>query len=65
MSNYAFTTQPQIRKAFWQGFPLGKAVYNSAPDDYKAIVRCEFVEFVDMLERDSLISESLAREVTL
>ena len=65
MSNYAFTTQPQIRKAFWQGFPEYKKVSGWTQNDYKALIRCEFVEFVDMLERDSLISESLAREVTL
>ena len=62
---YEFTTQKQIRSAFWQGFPEYQKVSGWTQNDYKTLIRCEFVEFVDMLERDSLISESLANKTTL
>jgi len=63
--NYEFTTQPEVRKAFWQGFPEYKQVSGWTQNDYKALIRCEFVLFVEMLARDGLISEHLARRVTL
>jgi hypothetical protein len=63
--NYAFTTQPQIRKAFWQGLDNHQPVSGWSQNDYKTIIRCEFVEFVDRLRRDELISECLAKRVTL
>jgi hypothetical protein len=62
---YEFTTQKQIRAAFWQGFPEYQKVSGWTQNDYKTLIRCEFVEFVDMLERDFLISESLANKTTL
>ena len=62
---YEFTTQKQIRAAFWQGVPKYQKISGWTQNDYKTLIRCEFVEFVDMLERDSLISESLANKTTL
>ena len=62
--NYTFTTQPEIRKAFWQGLNR-KPVSGWTQNDYKPLIRCEFVEFVDRLRRDELISECLAKRVTL
>jgi hypothetical protein len=56
------TTQKQIRAAFWQRFPnVKRQPQNDLPTD----IRCEFVDFVDMLARDGQISESLAARVTL
>lgn len=64
MSNYTYTTQPQVRAAFWQGWPEGFR-RGKLHNEYNATVRSEFVEFVDMLEKDGQISEALAQRVTL
>lgn len=61
---HAFTTQGQVRKAFWQGAP-GVIRKRLANGDYPTDTRCEFVDFVDMLARDGHISEDLAKRVTL
>lgn len=62
-----FTTQAQVRAAFWQGNEHLRPHYrvSKRQNDYTATVRSEFVEFVDMLVRDGHISEGLAQEVTL
>lgn len=70
MSHYSMTTQPQVRAAFWQGFPAGhpwrrKVRTRGRVADYCTDCRCEFVDFVDMLARDGQISEALAARVTL
>lgn len=58
------TTQKQIRAAFWQGFTAEqKRGYKRGTN--AATIRCEFVDFVDMLARDGQISENLAQRVTL
>ena len=63
---YSMTTQSQVRAAFWQGFPPGH-VYRKrlSNGDHCTDCRVEFVDFVDMLARDGLISESLAGRFTL
>lgn len=61
---YAFTTQPQIREAFWLRVPATWRKRNSY-GDYYTDCRCEFVDFVDMLQKDGHISEALASRVTL
>lgn len=62
-----FTTEGQVRKAFWQGNEHLRSQYrrNKRQNDYNATIRSEFVEFVDMLARDGFINESLAQTVTL
>ena len=64
---YAFTTQKQIRTAFWQGLPHLRSQYKCGrtQNEYNATIRCEFVEFIDMLQKDAIISESLANRATL
>ena len=63
---YDFTTQAQVRSAFWQGNKhLKHFVKSKTQNEYNATVRSEFVEFVDMLERNNHICEKLANEVTL
>ena len=63
---YDFTTQAQVRKAFWQGSEhLKHYVKSKTQNEYNATIISEFVEFVDMLERNDHISEKLANEVTL
>ena len=63
---YAYTTQPQVRAAFWDECPprfqrQGRKTQNEYPAD----VRMSFIDFVDSLYRDGQISEALARRVTL
>lgn len=64
MSTYTFTTEKQVRAAFWQGSEHLRA-RGKRQNDYSAEIRQEWVEFVDMLARDGHISESLANRVTL
>ena len=62
-----YTTQKQVRAAFWQGNAHLRAAFKRGKkqNDYSATIRCEFVEFVDMLVRDGHINEALAQRVTL
>ncbi len=59
------TTQREIRRAFWQGFPKGTRRRGRRQNDYNATIRSEWCEFVDMLTRDGIITEALAQRVTL
>ncbi len=61
----AYTTQAQVRAAFWQGWEGRPRPKKLRSGDYPVDARVEFVDFVDMLVRDGLISESLAQRVTL
>lgn len=64
-----YTTQVQIRKAFWQAYPDADrrmiTDYRGRGKMYKTDTRSLFVDFVDMLERDGQISQELAERVTL
>lgn len=77
---YNLTTQAAVRSAFWESFPrfkrrmipagrsprTGRLLYRVATqNEYPATVRCAFVEYVDSLSRDGVISASLADSVTL
>jgi hypothetical protein len=67
-TSVGFTTQRQIRHAFWLTFSV-----NGCPREYRgktqnelpADVRQAFVEFVDYLAREGTISPALAARVTL
>ncbi len=61
-------TESEVRAAFWQGMPSHiRASFKRGKrqNEYDATIRSEWVEFVDMLARDGIISESLADRVTL
>ena len=59
-------TITEIRAAFWQGSEHMKHfVKSKRQNEYNATIRSEFVEFVDMLNKDGFISDSLANRVTL
>lgn len=60
-----YTTQAQVRAAFWQGWEGRARPKKLRNGDYPTDVRVEFVDFVDMLQRDGHISEELASRVTL
>lgn len=64
---YDFTTQAQVRAAFWQGSETLRTMYKRGKEqnEYNATIRSEWVEFVDLLARNGHISESLAQRVTL
>jgi len=63
---YDFTTQAQVRKAFWQGNEhLKHYVKSKTQNEYKTTIRLEFCDFVEMLRSNDHISEKLANEVTL
>ena len=67
---YQITTERQVRDAFWQGWTpeLKRAVgmrQNKRQNEYPVDVRVEWVDFVDMLCRDGLVSPELAQRVTL
>jgi hypothetical protein len=68
------TNQKQIRAAFWEAFPdLPRRRYRYSPNRsdktaqlvYSIDTRCAFVDFVDQLQREGVISEALADRVTL
>ena len=61
---YDFTTEAQVRKAFWVGLEQFKR-RGYRQNDYDATIRSEWCEFVDMLQKNGHISESLADRVTL
>jgi hypothetical protein len=62
-----FKTEKQIRNAFWQGNKHLQKYWRESKtqNEYNATIRSEWVDFVDMLQKDGHISEKLADEVTL
>ena len=63
-----FTTQREVRDAFWLTFFVeGKPrrYYGKTQNELPADLRCAFVDFVDHLAREGTISETLAQRVTL
>ena len=67
-----YTTQAQIRVAFWRDYADIAGVTKHRTTDYSGKgkmhntdTRCAFVEFVDMLARNGDISQALAQRVTL
>ena len=63
---YDFTSHSQVKNAFWQGNEyLKHYVKSKTQNEYNATIKAEFVEFVDMLEKNNHICEKLANEVTL
>ena len=68
MSKYSYTSQRQIRDAFWNVyFVEGKPrkYYGKRQNNLPADVRMAFVDFVEHLRIDEAISETLAYKVTL
>ena len=69
-----YTTQAQVRTAFWQAHPevsrkrlppFNVASCRRVQGGYVTDTRCAFVDYVDMLARSGEISEALAERVTL
>lgn len=64
---YAYTTQREVRRAFWDEHP-GMSRKKIGPPQHRSYTtdtRCAFVDFIDSLHRDGQISDALAQRVTL
>lgn len=69
---YTYTTQREVRKAFWEAHPDRKQYPQRKITNYSGNgrmhvtdVRCAFADFVDYLSKNGDISEQLAERVTL
>ena len=69
-----YTNQKQLRAAFFEAFPnLPRRRYRyswrkndkTAELVYPVDTRCAFVDWIDSLQREGLISEALANRATL
>lgn len=64
-----YTTKTQVRLAFWDMHPQAdkQKIKNYAGDGvmYCTDTRCLFVDFVDQLHRDGMITDELANTATL
>lgn len=59
------TTQTEIRESFWEAHPQFVRKHGATQNDYCADIRCTFVDYVDSLQRNGVISEELSSNVTL
>jgi hypothetical protein len=65
------TNQNQIRAAFWESHPeceikaRQNGTLTKGQNAQVCDTRCAFVDYVDSLSRDGVISEKLANRVTL
>lgn len=60
-------TLAQVRNEFWESHPQFKGEYRKTytQNQYSATIRTAFVDWVDFLRKDNVISESFANRVTL
>jgi len=60
-------TLSEIRKSFWYNFPQFQMYYRvkKRQNDYGDIIGSCFVDFVDYLQKNNIISEKLANRATL
>ena len=71
MKKPTYTTQKQVRAAFWEAHPhfdeqcRAAGIRSKRQNEHCATLRIHFVEFVDALARNGEISEALADRVTL
>jgi len=69
---YTYTTQQQVRAAFWQDCASISGIskrkirnYSGTGTMYNTDTRCAFCDYVDALSKSGDISQSLAERVTL
>lgn len=60
-------TITEIRAAFWQAHPEFRGEYRThkRQNDYSTDIRCCFVDWLDLIRKDGLISDWLADKATL
>jgi hypothetical protein len=63
-NQYAYTTQAQVRQAFWLEYPQASK-RKQRDGDYVTDTRVMFCDFVESLSRSGMISDALASRVTL
>ncbi len=67
--HYTYTTQRQLRAAFWKQFPhlSRKKITNYSGNGkmYRTDTRCAWCDWIDMLSKSDQISEVLANRATL
>jgi hypothetical protein len=65
------TSQRALRRAFWDAHPLfaeqarEAGILSKRQNHHCATVRCTFVDWIDWLQRDGVISSGLAYRATL
>lgn len=60
---YKITSQAELRRLFWESFP--GIDRRKVEKDYSAFTREAFVNWIDGLQKDGVISEALAFRATL
>lgn len=60
-------TQKEVRANFWESHPQFKSEYKKSyrQNQYRADIRMAFVDYVDHLAKDGIITNKLAYKVTL
>lgn len=69
MSKYLYTTQKEVRRAFWENHPEADrrkiTDYSGRGKMYKTDTRVAFCNFIESLSRDGSISLEMAQNITL
>ena len=66
-----YTTQKQVRASFWASHPdfdfqaRQAGIRSKRQNEHCTTVRCAFVDYVDFLYTNGMISQALAQRVTL
>jgi len=62
-----YKTVKQVRAAFWDAHPQFKSEYrvNKKQNDYICDIRMAFIDYVQNLSRDGMITEKMEYRVTL
>lgn len=64
---YAYTSTRELRRVFWDTFPQLNRTKVGPPSHrhYTTDTRCTFVDWLDGLHRDGMVSDRLANNATL
>ncbi len=65
MTTNEIANQTEVRRTFWDQHPEFTRINGKRQNDYPVDVRMAFVDYVDHLCRDGIISSGLADKVTL
>ena len=63
--SYQITTQKELRQTFWRDHPYLTRVPGKTQNQYPADTRVAWVEYVDAMAREGVISDALANRATL
>ena len=60
-------TFKEVRQSFWDSHPQFKDEYRKTyrQNQYRTDIRVSFVDYVDHLMRDGIITEKIAQRITL